>query len=98
MPNLRFNKVAASIRLCFSSAFKLWETNRAEIFLFFKSFFIIWSILVADIPVALESSIDVIRGSFSRASATSFTLRSSVAVFALPGLESLCFHIHHENG
>ncbi|PSN55322.1 hypothetical protein C0J52_01808 [Blattella germanica] len=43
---------------------------------------------VGEIPVVSESSSQVARRSFSRASVTSFTLRSSVDVLALPGLGS----------
>ena len=86
--NLCFSKVAMLRRFCFCSAIKQWGTNRTEIFLFFKPFVRIWNIDVGGIPVVLESSSHVARRSSSGASDTSFTLRSSVDVFGLPGLGS----------
>ena len=49
-------------------------------------------------PVALESFSRVARRSSSRASATSFTLLSSVDVLDLPDVShGLCSHNHYEN-
>ena len=87
--NLSFCKVAMSRRFCFCSAIKQWGTHVAEIILFFKSLVKIRNTDVAGTPVYLESSSYIARRSSSRASATSFTLPSSVDVLGLPGLGSL---------
>jgi len=83
--NLCFSNVAISRHFCFCSAVKQWGTHRAQIFLFCKSFVKIRNTDVGEIPVACDISSHVARRSCARNSATSFTLRSSVDVFGLPG-------------
>ena len=57
-------------------------------FLFCKLFVKIWKSDVGEILLACDIFSHVARRSCARKSATSFTLRSSVDVFALPGLWS----------
>jgi hypothetical protein len=77
-----------SRHFCLCSALKQWETHQAQIFLFCKSLVKIRNTDVGGILVACDISSHVTWRSASRKSATSFTLRSSVDVFGLPGLGS----------
>jgi len=84
--NLCFNDVAISRRFCFCSAVKQRGIHRAQIFLISKPFVKIRN-TDGENQVACDTCISshVARRSCGSKSATSFTLRSSVDVFGLPG-------------
>jgi hypothetical protein len=86
--NLCFSNVAISRHFCFFSAAKQWGTHRAQVFFFSANPLSKYGIVSGEIPVPCDISSQVAQRSSARKSATSFTLRSSVDVFGLPGLGS----------